>query len=70
MWSDRWLQTYAAVLVKEQWGENLSKFGNMQLLGGIQFSGDRILQDARADRQRMEEETMNSLQALVYNFIG
>jgi hypothetical protein len=70
VWNDRWLQNYATVLVKENWGANLTKFNNMQLVGGVSFNGEQILQEAREERQRMEEEALTSLQPLTYNFIG
>ena len=70
VWTDRWLQNYASVLVREQWGLNLTKFTNMQLVGGVSFNGEQILNDARAERQAMEEDAIRSLQPLTYNFIG
>lgn len=70
LWTDRWLQNYASVLVREQWGLNLTKFTGMQLVGGVQFNGEQILQEARAEREKMEEEAINNLQPLTYNFIG
>jgi hypothetical protein len=70
VWTDRWLQNYTAALVKENWGANLTKFVGMQLVGGVTFNGEQILQEAREERQRMEEEAVNSLQPLTYNFIG
>lgn len=70
VWGDRWLQNYASVLVREQWGLNLTKFTNMQLVGGVQFNGEQILSEARAERQAMEEDAIKSLQPLTYNFIG
>lgn len=70
VWTDRWLQNYASVLVREQWGLNLTKFTNMQLVGGVQFNGEQILSEARAERQAMEEEAIKSYQPLTYNFIG
>lgn len=70
VWTDRWLQNYAAVLVREQWGLNLTKFTNMQLVGGVSFNGEQILSEARAERQQMEEDAIRSLQPLTYNFIG
>lgn len=70
VWGDRWLQNYASVLVKENWGANLTKFNNMQLIGGVSFNGDTILQEAREERRAMEEEAINNLQPLTYNFIG
>ena len=68
--TDRWLQNYAAVLVREQWGLNLTKFTNMQLVGGVSFNGEQILSEARAEREKMEEDAIRSLQPLTYNFIG
>ena len=69
-WRDRWLQNYAATLIKEQWGSNLTKFEGMQLVGGVTFNGVQILTDAREERLRLEEQAMNSLQPLVFNFVG
>jgi hypothetical protein len=70
VWGDRWLQNYAAVLVKENWGNNLTKFTQMQLVGGVQFNGEQILAEAREERQRLEEDAVQNLQPLTYNFIG
>lgn len=70
MWSDRWLQNYATCLMREQWGYNLTKFSNMQLVGGVQFNGDQMLSEARLERQKLEEEAISSLQPLVYQFSG
>ena len=39
VWQDRWLQNYTSALIREQWGLNLTKFTNMQLVGGVQFNG-------------------------------
>lgn len=69
-WKDRWLQNYATVLIKEQWGSNITKFDGMQLVGGVTFNGQQILNDAREERRQMEEQAFNSLQPLVHNFIG
>jgi hypothetical protein len=70
VWDDRWLQNYASVLVREQWGLNLTKFTGMQLVGGVSFNGEQILQEARTEREKMEEDAVRSLQPLTYNFIG
>ena len=69
IWGDRWLQNYATVLVREQWGLNLTKFSNMQLVGGVSFNGEQILQEARAEREKMEEEAIRAYQPLTYNYI-
>ena len=70
VWSDRWLQNYTSALIKEQWGSNLTKFSGMQLVGGVSFNGEQILADGREERRLMEEEAVNNLQPLSYNYIG
>ena len=70
VWGDRWLQNYATVLVKENWGANLTKFTGMQLVGGVTFNGEQILSEAREERKTMEEDAIRSYQPLTYNFIG
>jgi hypothetical protein len=70
MWNDRWLQNYAAALVREQWGMVLTKFTGMQLVGGVQFNGEQILSEAKEERRAMEEEAKSSLQPMIYNFSG
>jgi hypothetical protein len=70
VWNDRWLQNYASALIREQWGLNLTKFTNMQLVGGVQFNGEQILSEAKSDRREMEENAISTLQPLTYNFVG
>ena len=56
IWKDRWLLRYASCLIKIQWGSNLTKFEGLQLPGGVQFNGQKIYDDAVAERQQLEEE--------------
>jgi hypothetical protein len=70
IWGDRFLQNYTSALIKEQWGSNITKFSNMQLVGGVQFNGEQILSDAREERRNMEDEAKKLLQPLVYNMSG
>lgn len=69
VWNERWLQNYATALIKEQWGSNLTKFNNMQLVGGVQFNGQNILADAIAEKSKLEQDAYD-MQPLVYNFSG
>jgi hypothetical protein len=59
-WSDRWLQNYCTAKIKYQWGSNLTKFVGLNLPGGVQFNGEKILDDAAAEIAKMEEEMMTS----------
>lgn len=70
VWKDRWLQNYATAKIKYQWGANLTKFSGMQLPGGVTFNGEQILQDARDEIQRLEEDMITSYSLPVVDMIG
>jgi hypothetical protein len=70
MWKDRWLQNYATAKIKYQWGSNLTKFEGMQLPGGVQFNGQKILDDALDEIRRLEEEMNTSYSLPVMDMIG
>ena len=69
-WNDRWLQNYATALIKRQWGSNLTKFTGMSLPGGVQFNGEKILDDAVAEINKMEAEMISSYSMPVLDMIG
>jgi len=63
VWNDRFLKKYATAKIKYQWGSNLSKFAGIQMPGGVTLDGVRIMQEAQAELDKIEEEmyTMSSL---------
>lgn len=69
-YNDRWLQNYATTLIKEQWGSNLTKFTGMTLPGGVQFNGEKIYDDAVAERKKLEDEMISSYSLPVLDMIG
>jgi hypothetical protein len=70
VWKDRWLQNYASAKIKYQWGSNLTKFVGMSLPGNVQFNGEQILNDARDEIQKLEEEMISSYSLPVVDMIG
>jgi hypothetical protein len=70
VWKDRWLQNYATAKIKYQWGSNITKFAGLTLPGNIQFNGEQILNDAREEIQRLEEEIINSYSLPASDMIG
>lgn len=70
VWADRWLQNYTAAKIKYQWGSNLTKFSGMQLPGGVQFNGEKILGDAQAEIEKMEAEMISSYSLPVSDMVG
>lgn len=69
-WGDRWLQEYCTAKIKYQWGSNLTKFTNMQLPGGVQFNGEKILDDAKEEIKALQDEMINSYSLPVSDMIG
>lgn len=70
VWKDRWLARYAECLIKQQWGNNLTKFTGMTLPGGIKFNGEKILNDAVSERVALEKEMITSYSLPVTDMIG
>jgi hypothetical protein len=56
IYNDMFLKRYATALIKRNWGQNLSKFENMQLPGGVTINAQRILEESNAEIQKIEEE--------------
>jgi len=56
VWNDRFLKEYATAKIKYQWGSNLSKFAGIQMPGGVTFDGVRIMEEAKAQIDKIEEE--------------
>lgn len=69
-WGDRWLQEYCTQKIKFQWGTNLTKFTGLQLPGGVQFNGEKILDDAHEAITKLEEEMISSYSLPVMDMIG
>lgn len=70
VWKDRWLLRYATCLIKQQWGNNLKKFGGMQMPGGITFNGQQIYDEATLERRELEQEMITSYSLPVTDMIG
>jgi hypothetical protein len=62
IYNDMFMKDFTTALIKEQWGQNMSKFDGMQLPGGVTISGRQILEDAKSEiemlreRMRLEQE--------------
>jgi hypothetical protein len=70
IWADEFLKEYATALIKRQWGENLKKFGNMNLPGGITINGDAIYSESITEIEKLETRLTRDLQLPLDLFIG
>lgn len=56
VWNDRFLKQYATAMIKKQWGDNMKKFGNVPMPGGVTLNGQQIWEEAVTEIQKIEEE--------------
>lgn len=56
IYNDMFLKKYATALIKRQWGQNLIKFDNMILPGGVTLNGRQIYDDALNDISQIETD--------------
>jgi hypothetical protein len=70
VWNDRWLKEYATALIKRMWGNNLKKFANIQLPGGVMLNGDKIYEEAQAEIDKLDEQMQNEYGAPLEFFLN
>ena len=56
VFNDIFLKRYVTALFKKQWGANLSKFGGVQMIGGVTLNGQQIFSEAMQDVEKLEQE--------------
>jgi|TARA_B100001094_G_C18060707_1_gene734899 hypothetical protein len=56
VYDDMFLKKYLTALLKRQWGENMKKFGGIQLPGGVTLNGVELFQEATAEIAQIEDE--------------
>ena len=59
-WNDRMLKALGTALFKRQWGNNMKKFGGMQLPGGITLNGQQIFEEAEREIKEIKDLIRNT----------
>jgi len=70
VWNDIYLKRYTTALIKKQWGANLSKFGGVQMIGGVTLNGVEIYQQAMSDIEKLEQEIRSTFELNPAMMIG
>ena len=70
VYNDIFLKRYVTALFKKQWGANLSKFGGVQMVGGVTLNGVEIYQQAMQDIEKLEDEIRKSFELNPAMMIG
>jgi hypothetical protein len=68
VYNDRFLKTYATALIKKQWGDNMKKFGGIQLPGGVTLNGKEVYDEA-VEEIRMIQQDMQLSSELPVDFM-
>jgi hypothetical protein len=56
VYNDSFVKRYATALMKRQWGQNLIKYNNVQLPGGITLNGRQIWEDGENEVNQLEAD--------------
>ena len=70
VYNDMFLKKYATALIKRQWGENMKKFGGMQLPGGIVMNGQQVYDEAIEEISSIEAEMQSKAELPVDFMVG
>ena len=55
VWNDRMLKRLATAHIKRRWGNNMRKYNNVALIGGITMNGQQIYEEAEAEIEKVED---------------
>jgi len=70
MYNDMFVKKYATALMKKQWGQNLIKYNNVQLPGGITLNGRQLYEDAIGEIATIESEVLSKYAIPPMDMIG
>lgn len=70
MYANIHLRRYATALMKRQWGMNLTKFANVQTVGGVYLNAEKIFEDANKEIQILEKEIRDTYTNYLPFYIG
>lgn len=69
-YNNEWLKGYTEALFQQQWGQNLSKYDGVQMLGGVTLNGRQILEDARAKKEALITELHSRYELPPLDLVG
>ena len=70
VYNDRWVKAYSTALIKKQWGENIDKFSEVAMIGGVKMSGTKLIEKADAEIEKLETELYTRYQHPIQIFMG
>ena len=70
MYNDMFVKRYATAMMKKQWGQNLIKYNDVKLPGGVTLNGRQIFEDGQSDLRMIEGEVLSKYAVPPMDMIG
>jgi hypothetical protein len=70
LYNDQFLKEYTTELLREQWGENMKKYGEIRLPGGVILNGQKIYDEAIRNKERLETRVRTELTEPPFMIVG
>ena len=70
IYDNMWVKDYTAAKIKKQWGQNMTKFQNVQMPGGVTLNGEMIYNDAVQELKDLDEQLRNEWETPPLDMIG
>jgi len=70
VFNDIWVKRYVTQKFKLQWGQNLSKFAGVTMIGGVSLNGNEIMQQAEAEILKLESEVRSNYEEPPHLILG
>ena len=70
IYNQLWVKDYVTAKFKKQWGQNMTKFQNVQMPGGVTLNGEMIYNDAVEELKNLDEELRSTWETPPLDMIG
>ena len=70
IYNQMWVKDYTAAKIKKQWGQNMTKFQNVQMPGGVTLNGEMIYNDAVEELKILDESLRTTWETPPLDMIG
>lgn len=70
VWNNIWLKKYTTQLFRLQWYTNLSKYSNVQLIGGVTLDVQGQIREVNEDLEKLKEQLRYDYEEPVMFFMG
>jgi hypothetical protein len=70
IYNDSFLKRYTTALIKRQWGQNMIKYNNIQLPGGVTLNGRQLWEDGNNEVKELEAKMLSDYSTMPMDIIG